>query len=53
MGEDADGAAESVTKLQQQISGLTGVNIMSDSETFRDVYDVLKRHIRCMGRSYG
>lgn len=42
MGEDADGAAESVTKLQQQILKLTGVNIMSDSENFRDVYDVLK-----------
>lgn len=42
MGEDAEGAAESVTKLQQQIMKLTGVNIMSDADTFRDVYDVLK-----------
>jgi TP901 family phage tail tape measure protein len=42
MGVDAEGAAESVTMLQQQILKLTGVNIMSDANTFRDVYDVLK-----------
>lgn len=42
MGEDAEGAAESITKLQQQIQSLTGVNIFeADGETFRSTYDVL------------
>lgn len=42
MGEDADGAAESITKLQQQIRKITGVDIMADATTFRDTYGVLK-----------
>lgn len=42
MGIDADGAAESVTKLQQQILKLTGVNLMDGPDTFRDTYDVLQ-----------
>lgn len=42
MGEDADGAAESITELQQKVKGLTGVDIMSDADTFRDTYSVLK-----------
>lgn len=42
MGEDAEGAAESVTQLQQQIKDLTGVDIMLDADTFRATYDVLK-----------
>ena len=43
MDEDADGAAESITKLQQQISSLTGgaVNIMEDANTFKSTYDII------------
>ena len=43
LGEDADGAAESVTKLQQQLLQLTDgrVNIMLDASTFRSTYDIL------------
>lgn len=42
MGVDADGAAESVTKLQQQILKMTGVNLMASPTEFRDTYDVLQ-----------
>lgn len=43
MGEDAEGAALSITKLQQQIYKLTGdkVNIMLDNDTFKSTYDIL------------
>ena len=42
MGEDAEGAAESVTQLQQQVLKLSGVNIMKDEDTFRSTFDVLE-----------
>jgi len=42
MGEDADGAAESITALQQRLIELTGVNIMSDANTFKPTYEALK-----------
>ena len=43
MGEDADGAAQSVTKLQSQILKLTNnkVDIMLDADTFRSTYDII------------
>jgi len=42
MGEDAEGAAESVTKLQQEILKLTGVNIMIDENTFKKPFQILQ-----------
>jgi len=44
MGEDSDGAAESITKLQQQLLGLTNnkVNIMLDENTFKSTYQIVK-----------
>lgn len=44
LGEDADGAAESITKLQTQILNLTGgkVNIMSDADTFKSTYQIMQ-----------
>lgn len=44
LGEDADGAAESVTKLQTQLLNLTGgkVNIMSDADTFKSTYAIMQ-----------
>lgn len=42
MGLDADGAVESITKLQQEVYKLSGVNIMKDSNTFRGNFEVLE-----------
>jgi len=42
MGVDAEGAAESVTKLQQEILKLTGVNIMIDENTFKKPFQILQ-----------
>ena len=41
MGEDAEGAAESVIQLQQQIKALSGVDIMLDNNTFKSTYQIL------------
>ena len=41
MGEDAEGAAESTTKLQQQIKELTGVDIMLNPDTFKSTYQIM------------
>jgi len=41
-GEDADGAAESVTKLQEQVKDLSGVDIMIDKDNFKSTYQVIK-----------
>ena len=41
MGEDSEGAAESITKLQQQIKKLSGVDIMLDPSTFKSTYDII------------
>lgn len=41
MGEDADGAAESITKLQQQVKSLSGVDIMENADTFKSTYDII------------
>lgn len=43
LGEDADGAAKSITKLQTQLLNLTGgkVNIMQDADTFKSTYNIL------------
>lgn len=44
LGEDAEGAAESVTKLQTQLLNLTGgrVDIMLDKDTFKNTYEILE-----------
>lgn len=44
MGEDSDGAAESITKLQQQLLELTNnkVNIMLDENTFKSTYQIVQ-----------
>jgi TP901 family phage tail tape measure protein len=43
LGEDADGAAESITKLQTQLLNLTQgrVNIMLDDDTFKSTYQIM------------
>ena len=43
LGEDADGAAESITKLQTQLLNLTQgrVDIMLDPSTFKSTYNIL------------
>ena len=42
MGEDADGAAESVSSLQEKIKALTGVEIMKDDTSYKNTYEILK-----------
>ena len=42
MDVDADGAAETITKLRSQILELADVDIMSTNDEFRSTYDVLK-----------
>ena len=40
-GLDADGMAESVSKLREEIKALSGVDIMKDENTFKSTYDIL------------
>lgn len=42
MGEETDGVVESVSKLQEQIKYLTGVNILNDAGGYKDTYTILK-----------
>jgi len=44
LGEDADGAAESITQLQTQILNLTkgAVDIMDTNDTFKSTYQITK-----------
>lgn len=41
MGEDAEGAAESVSKLRAQMLALTGVDIQLDESTYKSTYQIL------------
>lgn len=41
MGEDAEGAAESVSKLRAQMLALTGVDIQLDDSTYKSTYQIL------------
>lgn len=41
MGEDAEGAADSVSKLRQSMLDLTGVDIMLDENTYKSSYQIL------------
>lgn len=41
MGEDAEGAAENVSKLRKQMLALTGVDIQLDESTYKSTYQIL------------
>lgn len=41
IGEDADGAAENISKLRQQMLALTGVDIQLDDTTYKSTYQIL------------
>ena len=41
MGEDAEGAAENVSKLREQMLALTGVDIQLDENTYKSTYQIL------------
>lgn len=42
LGEETDGVVESVSKMQEKIGALTGVNILTDSGAYKDTYTILK-----------
>ena len=41
MGEDAEGAAENISKLRDQMLSLTGVDIQLDDSTYKSTYQIL------------
>jgi hypothetical protein len=41
MGESTDGVVESVSKMQEKIKALTGVNILTDSGAYKETYQIL------------
>ena len=41
MGEDTDEYVQSTSKLQAKIKGLTGVDIMKDKDTYKDIYTIV------------
>jgi len=41
MGEDAEGAADNVSKLRKQMLALTGVDIQLDENTYKSTYQIL------------
>lgn len=42
MGEETDGVIESVSKLQEKVKAISGVDILDDTGAYRDTYDILK-----------
>ena len=42
LGEETDGAVESVSKMQKELKALTGVDILTDSGAYKDTYTILK-----------
>lgn len=42
MGEETDGVIESVSKLQAKVKGLSGVDILTDTGSYKDTYTVIK-----------
>lgn len=42
MGEDAAGAAKTVSELRKQVLALSGVDIMKDENTYKSTYEILK-----------
>ena len=43
MGEDAAGAAKTVSELRKQVLALSGVDIMKDENTYKSTYEILKQ----------
>lgn len=41
LGEETDGAIESVSKLQEKVKGLTGVDILDASGGYKETYQIL------------
>ena len=41
MGEETDGVVESVSKMQEKIKALTGVDILTDSGAYKETYAIL------------
>lgn len=50
MGEDAEGAAENVSKLREQMLALTGVDIQLDDNTYKSTYQILLEISKVWGR---
>lgn len=42
LGEETDGAVESVSKLQEKVQALSGVNILDATGSYKDTYTILK-----------
>ena len=42
MGEETDGVVESVSKMQKKIQALTGVDILTDSGSYKETYEILR-----------
>jgi len=42
MGEETDGVVESVSKLQEKVKAITGVDILEESGAYKDTYQILK-----------
>ena len=42
MGEETDGVVENVSKLQEKVKAITGVNILDESGAYKDTYQILK-----------
>lgn len=42
MGESTDDLADSTSKLREEIKGLTGVDIMTDEDTFKSTAEIIK-----------
>lgn len=40
MGEETDGVAEGLSKYRDEIKALSGVDIMKDEHTYKDMYDI-------------
>lgn len=46
MGEDATGAAESTSKLREQVLALAGVDVMKNANEYKGVYQILQEIAR-------
>ena len=40
MGEETDGLAQGLSKYREEIKALSGVDIMKDENTYKDIYDI-------------
>lgn len=41
MGEETDGVVESVSKMQEKIKALSGVDILTDNGAYKETYQIL------------